>query len=187
MEPQCGIRIAKYRRIAIRRYNGEEEGIGPSIPRNEQTPLAGWLVAWGLCECMLVGFFAVWILPCTLLQQTSIALIDPVTHATRRRADEDSRDVTNKTVKVARPTRGKTHKETFPSVATTKIQKIINKERRPTYLKKPCCKSTAVAVWCARERLKVCRVTYWQCCSRLYMGMAHPMRLAMPDKDEPDV
>ena len=27
----------------------------------------GWLVAWGLCECMLVSSFAVWLLPFTLL------------------------------------------------------------------------------------------------------------------------
>ena len=27
----------------------------------------GWLVAWGLCGCMLIRFSAVWLLPFTLL------------------------------------------------------------------------------------------------------------------------
>ena len=33
----------------------------------ERTVMAGWLVAWGLCEGMLVGSSAVWLLPFTLL------------------------------------------------------------------------------------------------------------------------
>ena len=30
----------------------------------------GWLVAWGLCGCMLIRFSAVWLLPFTLFVTT---------------------------------------------------------------------------------------------------------------------
>ena len=33
----------------------------------ENRDIDGWLVAWGLCRCMLIRFSTVWLLPFTLL------------------------------------------------------------------------------------------------------------------------
>ena len=47
--------------------------ISPCVPRKPSCSLGmcenrdGWLVAWGLCGCMLIRFSAVWLLPFTLL------------------------------------------------------------------------------------------------------------------------
>ena len=55
--------------VGVRRFNGPCVVLHKAHRHREGVceNRDGWLVAWGLCGCMLISFSAVWLLPFTLL------------------------------------------------------------------------------------------------------------------------